>query len=117
MKHRYEKNIRVMTDLLGYCHYIGATEFSTGLVLRQASSVIEVRCKKKRMPRHQLEELHKYLNIPRQREVEQYYWNVGGEENLDSGLSLVGMMVDTASITFEDGELCIICERLHEVNE
>lgn len=117
MKLRYEKNVRVMTDLLGYCHFVGSNQFTTSLVLQPTVSLIEVRCKVKNLPRERLEELHKFLNIPRQHEVEHYYWNISGEEDIDSELSLAGMMVDTAEITYIDDELRIFCTRLHETNE
>lgn len=117
MKLRYEKNVRVLSDLLGYCHLIGSNDFSTHLVLEPTRSLIEVRCKIKELAQNRLDELNKYLHIPRQHEVEQYYWTIAGEEEIDSELSLAGMMVDTAEISYSGDELRIFCQRLDESNE
>lgn len=117
MKLRYEKNVRVLSDLLGYCHLIGSNDFATHLVLEPTRSIIEVRCKVRLLPQERLDELNKYLSIPRQHEVEQYYWNISGEEEIDSELSLAGMMVDTVDICYDGEELTILCQRLNETNE
>lgn len=117
MKLRYEKNVRVLTDLLGYCHFIGSNNLSTNLLLEPTRSVIEVRCQVRELDPARVDELNKYLHIPRQHEVEQYYWNISGEEEIDSELSLAGMMVDTAEITYDGEELRIVCERLDETSE
>lgn len=47
------------------------------------------------------------LNTPRQYEVENYYWNLGGECEFDSELTLVGMMINSAKISYKDGNLKI----------
>ncbi len=114
MKLRYEKNIRLMNDLLGYCHMVGAHEFDTRLVMEASHSLIEVRCKVQNLPQARLDELNQYMNMPRQHEVEQYYWNISGEEEIDNELSLAGMMTDEADIRYSGGELCIRCIRRNE---
>ncbi len=116
MKLRYEKNIRLLTDLLGYCHMIGASEFFTHIALEDARSTIEVRCLIANLPQTRIDELNRHLNVPRQHEVEQYYWNISGEEQIDSELSLAGMMTDQADITYDGHELRITCVRLNEPN-
>lgn len=52
------------------------------------------------------------LNEPRQPEVEAYYWSLVGDSSDDSELSLIGMMIDTADIRFEDSNLFIDLYRL-----
>ena len=51
------------------------------------------------------------LNEPRQREVEAYYWSLVGESSDDSELSLIGMMIDTAEIRFENSILYVDLNR------
>ncbi len=112
MKLRYEKNIRVLTNLMGYCRLLGAQNFSVDFTMDGSVSVIEVRAGIAAVDSACLAELSKTLNIPRQREVEQYYWNVSGEEEIDDELALVGMMVDRAAVQYANGVLTIRCERV-----
>ena len=55
----------------------------------------------------ELESLIDILNTPRQREVENYYWNLGGECEFDTELTLVGMMINSAKVTYIDNVLTI----------
>ena len=55
----------------------------------------------------ELYNLKKILNTNRQHEVEEYYWNLGGECELEGELSLVGMMIDKAEISYNDSILSI----------
>ena len=41
------------------------------------------------------------LCVPRQHEIEEYYWNLIGENETGSQISLVGMMIDKCNISFE----------------
>ncbi len=54
-----------------------------------------------------IEQLRKNLNIQRQCEVEGYYWQLTGENDIDEELFLVGAMIDKANIEKKDGNLNI----------
>lgn len=117
MKLRYEKSMRVLTDIMGYCHLIGCQDFNVDFVMRDRETEITVRAKMDNIPDEVVEKLDRILNIPRQREVEQYYWNIGGEEEIDDELPLAGMMIDKAVITRENGTLVINALRYDATNE
>ena len=59
-----------------------------------------------------IEDLKQYLNVPRQRASEEYYWELTGESDTGSELALVGMMVDKAIVKYEEGNLYIELYRL-----
>ena len=59
----------------------------------------------------QLESLTKRLNAPRQREVEQDYWELMGESKDFSELTLVGMLCDDAEVVYNDKELSFTLRR------
>lgn len=114
MNREYEKNIRIITDVMGYCHYLGALELQAGLSLLPGGSRLTITAKAPGLSAQQVTEIDTYLNIPRQREVEQNYWNICGEEEMDAELSLAGMMVDSAAVRYENGLLTIQMERLDQ---
>ena len=113
MKLKFEKNMRILNDLLGFLHYKGAHSSHMDMEMRPEKSVIVVSAPLPGMPEEELSQLSLILNVPRQREVEQNYWNISGEEDMDAELTLVGMMVDTADIIYQNGTLTITVERLH----
>lgn len=47
------------------------------------------------------------LDTPRQSEVENYYWELVGENDNYQELTLVGMMIDEAEYSYEDKHLKI----------
>lgn len=111
MKLRYEKTIRILTDLLGYCRYLGAHEFHSDFELLHDKTIVTVRAAVAAITAPQFEELDINLRIPRQPEVEQNYWNVMGNEDTEPDLSLVGMMVDVSEVNYQNGILTIVVER------
>lgn len=54
-----------------------------------------------------IEQLKNNLNVQRQCEVEGYYWQLTGENDIDEELFLVGAMIDQAVIVKKDGNLYI----------
>lgn len=105
---RYEKNARILNYLMGYCNFLGGTHFKIDFKMAPHCTYITVACTLPSLTNTQLEEARRLLQIPRQREIEQSYWNVSGEEELDNELSLVGVMTDTAKILYDENNLFTI---------
>lgn len=59
-----------------------------------------------------IDNLKQLLNAPRQRDVEEYYWELTGDSDTGSELELVGMMIDKAIVKFDKGNLYIELHRL-----
>jgi len=54
-----------------------------------------------------IEQFRRTLNAQRQWEVEEYYWQLAGENDCDEELILVGAMIDEAKVEKKDGNLYI----------
>ena len=65
MKLRYEKNIRILNDLLGYCHYLDAHNFQIDLNMHPDVSNITVRDDVPFISEEDVQELERLLNLPR----------------------------------------------------
>ncbi len=113
MKFKFEKNMRIIADLIAYCHKLGAVDYHVDMSLGKEVSVYQISCPIATISLEKLEELCENLNAPRQHEIEQNYWGLSGD--MDTGqteLELVGMMVDEANITYENGTLSIVVRRI-----
>lgn len=117
MKQRYEKSIHILTDLMGFCHFLGADKLHCDLSLEDGKTIISVSAELEQLAQEQLDEMAHVLNIPRQREVEQNFWGICGEEDIDTELSLAGMMIDKAQLRYEHGVLHIHAERIETTGE
>lgn len=110
MRFEFEKDIRIMADLAVHCHRLGAKEYKMDMSCDGEVFTFCIRCKIKPLPQNDLEELETQLNRPRQREIEESYWGLTGEDS-DSHLTLVGMMLDGADVRYSGGELTISARR------
>lgn len=52
-----------------------------------------------------IEQFERTLNAQRQGEVEEYYWQLAGENDCDEELILVGAMIDEAKVEKKEGNL------------
>lgn len=111
---RYEKNMRILTDILGYCFYLGGNNFHTDFSMQPTQSCLTITADIVGLPDEEVEHVALLLNIPRQRDVEQHYWNISGEEEIDGELSLAGMMVDTADVHYDGHVLTIKVMRVED---
>lgn len=117
MKLRYEKSIRILNDLLGYCHFLGGDVLHSDLELLDGLTRVRVVAELPHPGEEEMDCIRRLLGMPRQREIEQNYWNISGEEEIEGELSLVGMMTDRYDIHYEAGALRITVERLETTRE
>jgi hypothetical protein len=111
MKTRFEKTLRISGDLMLYCHHHGATELNAGIIERDGIITYTVSAYPVNITKKQLDALTLRLNAPRQRDIEQDYWELMGESEDFSELTLVGMLCDEANIVYENRSLTFIILR------
>ncbi len=59
-----------------------------------------------------IDDLLSCFNVQRQREVEEYYWQLVGESDEDSELTIIGVMVDDAKIELKNNNMYIELTRI-----
>lgn len=105
--------MRIVTDLMGFLRFKGASAFHMDMEMTPEKSVITVSAPVPGLANADVDQISRILNVPRQREVEQNYWNVSGEEGMDAELTLAGVMTDSADVKYEGGVLTVTAERCH----
>ncbi|MDY6012040.1 hypothetical protein [Clostridium sp.] len=112
MNFKVEKNLKIITELMSFCYHFSAKDITVNIKTIDNTSNIVLDAIIKDFPKDDYDNLIQALSIPRQHEVEQYYWHLGGESEFDCELSLVGMMVDNTNIKYENDRLHIELQRL-----
>ena len=110
-KQRFEKNLHIANELVTFCHSLGGVNFHIDIERGENSSFLTVRSFIPQIEEGVLDEFERELNLKRQREVEQQYWELIGEFEESCEPGLVGMMLDSATTKYENGELVIRAER------
>ena len=113
MKTEFEKYMHIADELLSYCHIRGASDFHLAIKEREDATYFTITALPKKIDDEEIEHLTKVLQAPRRREMEKDYWSLGGISEVTSELLLIGMMVDEASVDYNEGWLTIKLKRLN----
>ncbi|MEG0614027.1 MAG: hypothetical protein RR486_16145 [Clostridium sp.] len=105
MKHLHQRNIRIISELSGYLVRVGCNDmhidFNTIDNITHIIFTTTTNC----LSEENINELKKLLNLPRRKDIEEYYWELNGDDDFNSELSLIGMMTDSANITYDNNIL------------
>jgi hypothetical protein len=107
MRTEFEKNMKISSELLSYCHLHGAREFHLDLVEVENATHFTITASPASLDEKEMKQLLKRLKAPRRREIEQNYWGLGGRSEITSELLLIGNMVDEAFVTQHDNAVTI----------
>ena len=105
MKNNLEIALKISSDLLTYCHHHGATEYDTKISEGTESILYIIHAYPVALTDDQLADLTKRMNAPRQRDVENDYWELIGESEDCCELMLVGMTCDEVRIDYDGANL------------
>ena len=105
MKYYFERNLKIINELMTYLHKLGAKDINVTLQRNDSCITFLVWGEINNIDSSELDDLTTILNTERQHEVEESYWNLGGEGESEGELSLVGMMIDKAEITYSNNTL------------
>lgn len=102
MKHTNQKNIKLISELMGFCYHYGATNINIDVDHNDNKVEINLKAHIKNIPEEVLNTVKEMLSSPRSREIEEYYWNLSGGDDTDCELVLVGMMIDSAKVEYDN---------------
>ncbi|MCK8817659.1 hypothetical protein MWH28_09840 [Natroniella sulfidigena] len=100
-----KKTIKLVNELMGFCYQVGIKHIEIDVKDEPSQMIIIIRGMTKKLDNERLEEAKRLLNTPRETQVEEYYWELAGEDNQAQKLALVGQMVDQAEINYENNNL------------
>ena len=107
MKFKLEKKLKIVNELITYFHKLGNSDIHIDLCTIDDKSYFCISGKVSPLSNNDISSLVEILETPRQHEVEEYYWQLGGESELECELTLISMMIDDAIITYQDDVLTI----------
>ncbi len=111
MGHRLEKNMRIMEELVAFCTKRGSRNVDTNLNFEKDHTIITISAKNTIVTEEDLMILKEALYSDRQHEVEECFWNITGEDYFGDELTITGVMIDEATIKYENNILQIVARR------
>jgi hypothetical protein len=111
MKYKVEKCFQILTDLMTYCHSLGAKRYHLDFHPDVKECEILVQAEIDEIPEEVLEELKVAFEQQRQQEVEEMYWAISYDADSPCEPTLLGMMLDNSAVTYENKILTIRATR------
>lgn len=111
MRYKREKLIKIMNELVNFCLQINMKDLKIQFSCHEHKGQISIEGYCDNPPMERLEDLEYILNSPRQEELEEYYWSLVGDGYGYQELEMVGVLVDSGSISYEDRVLKISITR------
>ncbi len=112
MSFRLEKTMRIVDELVGFCCRRGGCNIDINYnTQKNNSTIITITSPNTKVTEEDLEMLEDTLSQHRQHEMEEMYWLISGDDSYGDELSLVGVMIDSCEIKYENDVLTIIAYR------
>lgn len=112
MKHLKQRNIRIVDELMTFCYKYGTKKIQIDILEEEQCTVFTLSAEIHDLDQNILDNVNKLLNAPRLHEMEEYYWNLTGDNDTDSELALVGMMTDEVFVNYMENKfLNIVLKR------
>ncbi|MCG8500070.1 MAG: hypothetical protein MJB12_06640, partial [Firmicutes bacterium] len=111
MKHTKKRISKIANELIIYFFNMGATDITANLQDKKDYYRILLRSNfttKDTDKMEKIEKMVKYLKLNKQEEMEEYYWELIGECDVDTELPLVGMMIDDVETHINDDTIEVI---------
>ncbi|SKC84852.1 hypothetical protein [Maledivibacter halophilus] len=105
MKHVKKRIAKIVDELTTYFFSMGATDININLKDEKEFYKISLKCNYKYKGKEKIDKLIKSLKCEKQEGMEEYFWELAGDSDVDTELTLVGMMTDEAEIDYNGNEI------------
>lgn len=100
MKNEHKKNIKLVNEIMLLCFKLGADNINIDFKTIENKSIITINAKIISLSNNDLKIIKNLLSTPRRKDMEEYYWNLNGDDENNYELSLVGMMTDEVHVDY-----------------
>ncbi len=107
--------MRIIDELAGFCCRRGCNDLNITYNTEDVTkTVISITAKNTKITSEEMETLTDQLSQHRQREMEECYWQITGDDSFGDELSLIGVMVDECIINYNNNVLEITVHRVEK---
>ncbi|WP_461205627.1 hypothetical protein [Clostridium sp. DL1XJH146] len=101
MRHEVQKVAKIVDEIINFCFLNSSKKMNISIEDKEDAFIIVAESHQVDCSIEKIERIKDLLNVQRQREMEEYYWQLAGEDIKGGELNLVGMMVDEVFIEFK----------------
>lgn len=101
MKHLNQRIMKLVNELMSFCYKYGSSNLDIQVRTTTTDTTIYVKAEGINLNDKILDQSKELLSAPRCHEMEEYYWNLSGDNDMDTELTLVGMMIDEHKVEYD----------------
>lgn len=105
MRHEIKKICKIVDELTTILLREDTNEVDFKIIRNTEETKIIIRDYDTHYTEKEVEIFLECFNVQRQHEIEEYYWQLVGECDQDSELTVIGAMIDEATVELKDGNL------------
>ncbi|MDD2495332.1 MAG: hypothetical protein PHE29_09075 [Tissierellia bacterium] len=107
MKHEIAKISKIVDELIDFYFLNSAKKVNISIEENKDSFIIEIESDDVSCSEDKIMNFKKLINVQRQKEIEEYYWQLAGTSIEGEEYNLVGMMIDESIIDYDYPKLKI----------
>lgn len=107
MKQRCMKSVKIANEIMSILTHSRAGHLTSDLRFKREMTIFTFTVTPSPFSPQELSNFLETLNVPRQSEMEEYYWSLLGESKSDDNLHVLARMVDTATATLKETTLTL----------
>ena len=111
MIHEKQRIVKIIDEMTLFFFSMGAKDISTSIRIEDNETLITLDSDFAGDQKKNIEKLVKCMKIPKQEGMEEYYWSLTGECNIDTELSVVGMMTDKIEMEIKGNHIHMVLHR------
>lgn len=100
-----KKITKIMDEVTSYFMSKGSEEIQIKVSSKDTYMSVAFLVEDSTLSKGDLDEIEDSLSIPRQEDVEEYYWQLNGAGETESEFDLIGMMIDSYTLKVEGTQL------------
>jgi len=105
MKYDIQKISKIVEEIIDFFYSHSAKKVNISIEDTKDAYIIEVQSNNIICSSDKVKKLKELLSVQRQREMEEYYWQLAGSDIEGDEYNLVGMMVDEAYTDYKEPSL------------
>lgn len=107
MKQRCLKSLKISNEIMSMLTHDHAHILKSEICFKRDATHFQFCVSPNHLSESELSDLLEILNLPRQIEMEEYYWSLLGENRNDDNVLVVARMIDHATAVIKDNVLTI----------
>ncbi|TCT12978.1 hypothetical protein EDC18_11052 [Natranaerovirga pectinivora] len=111
MKHTNKRACKIINELATFLLMIGATDLTINVKNSEEEFIITINSDYRNGEEKNVQKLIRGITSPKQEEIEEYYWELAGESDVEGELNLIGIMIDKAEVDVTQDQLKITLYR------